>query len=285
MDESITIRVQKAATGTCWTIMEVRSGVYLVQCSDMRVYTVNGPPGIPPGTKVDVDFSKGDPSKGIDGEIIDEGGGSASIEQTNATCDPLTLNVIITIEVDAPGSVSVSATHGAIAGGAVTMSETTETIPVNNETEVSVEGTNVSASWEGPTLNTDGSVNGINPALNVDGSTITAEKGVIGTLKVTHTRSRRVYTLTIPRRANEINRDKAYASTVIAVYGEGNVARLDVTIPDLDDCGSNFAANPDDDDDDDGGCYRLIITVDPCTGEEISRRTETIPCPDAPEEE
>jgi len=148
----------------------------------------------------------------------------------------------------------------------------------------------VSASWEGEVIAEDLSFINPKPAISQDGSVLSWGVVCTGTLRLKYAEEHDTYILTIvPRTGADVDPndlETAYQSTVTALYAGGRPVRHEVDLPDMTGyCNGGSSAIIDPDDPDEGGCYDLYIKRHKCTGEEISRKLVSVPCPPDEEEE
>ena len=115
---------------------------------------------------------------------------------------------------------------------------------------------------------------------------------VFGMLRITYRMGYDKYILTIKARegsggegeesecSDTQGPETAYESTVMAFY-DGKVATMGVNLPDLSGsaCGEYSQTTVEVNPDDEGDCYKLMLKVHKCTGEEISRELKRVPCP------
>jgi len=184
---------------------------------------------------------------------------------------------------------TLTASYGVLSGRFIHQTEHTLSRGVSMaeylDLEVQVVGL-ASVAWEGQVVAEDGSIIPPPPILQ-QGSLLTwGGIKVAGVLRLRYTEQHDAYILEITPRAaadSDPNDDKsAYQSTVMAIWGAGEVETHDVELPDMSGyCGgANVSVIINPDDPDDGQCVRHNILVDPCTQEVIREWDEAIPCPE-----
>jgi hypothetical protein len=190
---------------------------------------------------------------------------------------------------ETPGEIKAS--YGTLSGGSKKTSERNISKPVSHAESINLGVAIVgklSASWEGPVIAEDGTTLSTPPAISVDGAVISWGVKATGTLRLRYTEESLSYTIKLPPRTGlpeGASKEDAYKSTIYLTDKDGNTTAHDVELPDMSDAcidveggGTSGGSGSDE-----GGCVRLNIEVDPCTGEKLREWTESIPCPDGEE--
>lgn len=211
------------------------------------------------------------------------------LEQFKSHCnDEGCLEVQIKVHKSRPDlDYNIFPTYGELSAKFVHTETHTKSITVMMETSTSLDQiiSSATAVWEGPVLDITGAVI-TPPTVSWHGEKLSWARKVAGVLRVTWTESHDAYVLTLkPREEGNYdpeNLDTAYESTVFAVHG-ASVEHLEIDLPDLSgNCQGGVSHNvrPKDDDDKEK-CVRLVVIVDPCSGEVKDQYEEPMACPEA----
>lgn len=184
---------------------------------------------------------------------------------------------------------SMSASHGTLEGGAASSSSVKTSLTVSQQSSLDLgsrPADGVSATWEGDVYAVDGSTISPPPTISVDGSTLSWGVVCSGVIRVSYSSVYDAWTLTIEARSTEEYEEddvsSAYQSTVFAAWA-GGIESLEISLPDMGGyCGGTSVSTGSGDDGDPDGeqCYKHVILVDPCTGEELNSWDEVMLCPD-----
>ncbi len=216
------------------------------------------------------------------------------MEKYGSQCEEDTGDLKVTIKVQKSRSnlgYSIRASYGTLSQPTISESSVDESFDVDGADELDlgmVITTGTTAEWEGDVVDASGSFLNPLPTITITGNVASFGEEVTGTFRLSGGTVSDEYVLAITPRTqytyDESKPETAYQSTVAATWG-GGVETLVVTMPDMSgNCleevwGGEVTVDPDDEE-----CIRLIEVRNPCTGELISTREESIPCPGDEEE-